>query len=212
MSASDSNNKNSLQDEHLHALIAKGNHEAYERLKKRYRLHTFTLCNDIINRYSNSGLLLHDLVAICYSVFPFVIKQFDPMYSSFFSFWKEATTHEVMDYVTDNSYLLNGSMFKGFMSVDDIYEDGHPYADYLCEMDEDRECARKVREIKTILTKYDNAFERQELALLNLVLEGYSLSELEHGEVMSKSNLYLTFKTAIEKLRKIMNRVKTNKR
>ena len=33
-----------ILDEHLHILITQGNHDAYQKLKRRYRYHSLTLC------------------------------------------------------------------------------------------------------------------------------------------------------------------------
>ena len=202
---------NTILDEHLHILIAQGNHEAYEHLKKRYHFHGIQLCRDILKQYDKSGISIPDLVIVCDSYFRSVVEKYDAELSSFYSFWKQTTSHQIMEYVTDNSYTADASTFSGSISIDQEFEDNHSFADLLCEIDDNKIKRKKIGEIKHLISKFEAHFIKQESALLNLVLDGYSIADLEHGGVMSKTALYLTFKNAIEKLQKILDVVR-NKR
>ena len=55
---------NNLLDDHLHILIAQGNHEAFEKLKKRYHYHAIHLCRDILRQYEKTGISAPDLVIV----------------------------------------------------------------------------------------------------------------------------------------------------
>ena len=202
---------NRLLDEHLHTLIAQGNHEALEKLKKRYFYHSLSLCHDLLKQYPKTGVSLEELMTVCDGLFVFVVEKFDPSLSSFFSFWKDTTIHRVMDYLIDNSYRIDSSGFNGNVSIDQELEDNHPLSDYICEKDDNRERKRKIFEIKSVIARNDDIFTKQETALLNLVLDGYTVAELEHSGVMSRSNLYLTFNNALTKLQKLVRKVKGNK-
>ena len=199
---------NTILDEHLHILIAQGNHEAFEYLKKRYHFHSIQLCRDILKQYDKSGIGIQDLVIVCDSFFRSVVEKYDAELSSFYSFWKQITSHQVMEYVTDNSYTADASTFSGSISIDQEFEDNHSFADLLCEIDDSRIKRKKIAEIKHVISKFESNFVKQESALLNLVLDGYSIAELEHSGVMSKTALYLTFKNAVEKLQKILDNVR----
>ena len=196
---------NTILDEHLHILVAQGNHEAFEKLKKRYHFHAIQLCRDILQQYEKTGVMASDLVNVCDSCFRSIVEKYDTELSSFYSFWKQIISHQVMEYLTDNSYTGDASSFNGSISLDQGFEDNHSFADLLCEIDDSKVKRKKIAEIKHILTKFELHFTKQEGALLNLILEGYSIADLEHGGVMSKSTLYLTFSTAIEKLQKIID-------
>ena len=117
----------------------------------------------------------------------------------------------MMDYLVDNSYKPDSTDINGNISLDQEFEDKHSISDYIHEVDEDREKKRKLFEIKNIIAQNDDVFTKQEAALLNLVLSGYTIADLEHGGVMSRSALYLTFKTATEKLQKLVRKAKGNK-
>ena len=54
-----------ILDEHLHILITQGNHDAYQKLKRRYRYHSLTLCRDILSQYSKTGVTMQELITIC---------------------------------------------------------------------------------------------------------------------------------------------------
>jgi len=202
---------NRILDEHLHTLVAQGNHEALERLKQRYHYHSLALCHDLLNNYQKTGVSVAELMAVCEGIFVHIVEKYDPSQSTFFSFWKENTMHRMMDYLVDNSYKPDSTDINGNISLDQEFEDKHSISDFIHEVDEDREKKRKLFEIKNIIAQNDDVFTKQEAALLNLVLSGYTIADLEHGGVMSRSALYLTFKTATEKLQKLVRKAKGNK-
>lgn len=109
---------NQILDEHLHSLIAQGNHEAFNKLRRRYHRHSVNLCSDIAYQYRDSGIEQNELIAVCEAVFPIVILKYNPSLSSFYTFWKETTNQELLNYVIDNSYDGGASMFKGVVSFD----------------------------------------------------------------------------------------------
>ena len=193
---------NRILDEHLHILIAQGNHEAYVRLKKCYHLHSLSLCSDILMQYPESGVARSELVTICDDYFPVVVAKFNPALSSFYSFWKEGTIKEIMDYMIDNSYGADAFSFRGSVSFNQENEkNGNDYSDILAEVDDNREKRRMMFEIRGLIARSSWLFSSQEKTLLILLLEGYSFKELEHNGVMSRSTLYLTFNIAIRKLK-----------
>ena len=197
-----------ILDEHLHTLVAQGNHEAYDKLKKRYHYHSLALCRDILKQYSKTGISIRELLTVCEDEFAFVVKKYDPSGSSFFTFWKEVTLHKVMDYLIDNSYMSDTAGFRNAISIDQEFDDKHTLSDYISEKDENRERKRQIFEIKNVIAKHDDVFLKQESALLNLILDGYTIADLEHSGVMSRSKLYLTFNSAVAKLRKLIKRIK----
>ena len=201
---------NRILDEHLHTLIAQGNHEALERLKRRYRYHSLALCHDLLNQYQKTGITVEELMAVCEGIFIFIVEKFDPSQSTFFSFWKENTMYRLMDYLVDNSYKPDSTDINGNISLDQDYEDRHPLAEYIHEKDDLREKKRKLFEIKNVIAQNDDVFTKQEVVLLNLILSGYTIADLEHSGVMSRSALYLTFKSGTDKLQKLIKRIKGN--
>ena len=202
---------NTILDDYLHILVAQGNHEAYERLKKRYHCHAIRLCKDILKQYEKTGVVTKDLVIVCDSGFRSIVEKYDAELSSFFSFWKQAASHQIMRYLEDNSYNADASSFKGSVSIDQEFDDNHSFADLLCEIDDSKIKRKKILDVKRIIAKNESIFTSQESAMLNLVLDGYSIGDLEHSGLMSRSGLYLTFNNAIEKLQKIINGLR-NKR
>ena len=202
---------NRILDEHLHILVAQGNHEAFEKLEKRYHFHGIYLCREILKQYEETGISVADLVMVCDSSFRSIVEKYDAGLSSFFSFWKQIAGHQLMEYLTNNSYTADASNFKGSLSIDQEFEDCRSFADLLCEIDDSKNKRKRIADIKRIISKHELHFTKQESAMLNLVLEGYSIPDLEHSGVMSRSSLYLTFNAAVEKLRKII-RVIRNKR
>ena len=203
---------NRILDEHLHTLVAQGNHEAFERFKRRYLNHSYALCHDLLKQYQKTGISVNELMSVCEGQFIFIVKKFDPSQSTFFSFWKEITIHRLMDYLIDNSYKTDSTEIGGNISLDQEFEDKHTLSDLISEQDdESREKKRKLFEIKNVIANNDDVFTKQEAALLNMILSGYTIADLEHGGVMSRSALYLTFKTATEKLQKLVRKIKGNK-
>ena len=201
---------NRILDEHLHILIAQGNHEAYQRLKKRYRFHALKLCRDILSQYSKSGITISDLLVVCDDCFPFAVGKFDSSLSSFFSFWKEMTTQTIMDYLVNNAYTADASEFSGAISMDQEFEDRHVFSDYIAENDDDLHKRKMIRDLRNIIAKNECSFSIKEYALLNLILDGYSIGDLEHTGLLSRSKIYLTFNSAVKKLKTIIDRTKTN--
>lgn len=198
---------NRILDEHLHILAAQGNHEAYERLKKCYHLHALSLCSDILLQYPESGISRNELVVVCDDYFPYVVLKFNPTLSSFYSFWKEGTIKEIMDYMIDNSYGANAITFRGFISLDqDNDKNGGDYYDVLGEEDNSREKRRMLFELRGLIARNSYLFSSQEKTILILVLDGYTFKELEHNGVMSRATIYLTFKSAVRKLKKCIEK------
>ena len=197
-------------DEQLHRLIAQGNHEAYGRLLKRYKFHTFNLCHDVLLQYSNTGVTIKELMTVCDCFFQNIIRKFDATLNSFFSFWKGMTLRRMIEYLIDNSYILEFDSPRMIMSIDEEFEDRHPAVDMICEKDDEISKRVYLFEIKNAFLKNIDSFSKQEGMVLRFVLDGYSLPELEHSGVMSLSTLYLTFKTATEKLQKLIKKLKTN--
>ena len=197
-----------ILDEHLHTLAAQGNHEAYDKLKKRYHYHSLALCRDILRQYPKTGINVRELVAVCENTFSFIVSKYDPEVSSFFTYWKEVLLREIMDYLIDNSYATNIEGLKSTISIDQEFDDKHTFSDYVCEKDDDREKKRKIFELKNVIARHDDVFLKQESTLLNLILDGYSIADLEHSGVMSRSKLYLTFNSAVRKLKKLVRRIK----
>ena len=202
---------NRILDEHLHILIAQGNHEAYERLKRRYHCHSLALCRDILKQYCKTGVSVNDLTAVCDGCFMNTVKKYDSSKNSFFSFWKEMATQKVMEYLVNNSYGATPDNFKLSVSLDQEIQEKHPLMDIISEVDDDFLKRKKIFEIKSVIYRNEALFTGQETALLNFVLDGYSLAELEHTGVMKRSTLYLTFNSAIEKLQMIMKTMRRNK-
>ncbi len=196
---------NTVLDDYLLILVAQGNHEAYERLKKRYHCHAIRICKDILKQYEKSGVTTKDLVIVCDSDFRSIVEKYDAELSSFFSFWKQSACHYVMRYLEDNSYNADASSFKGSVSIDQEFDDNHSFADLLCEIDDSKIKRKKIIDVKRIIARNESRFTQQESAMLNLILDGYSIPDLEHSGLMSRSSLYLTFNAAVEKLQKIIN-------
>lgn len=204
---------NRILDEHLHILIAQGNHEAYQRLKKCYHLHALSLCSDVLLQYPESGVSRNELMVICDDFFPRVVIKFNPALSSFYSFWKEITLKEIMDYMIDNSYGADAFMFRGHISFDQENDrNGSDYYDILAECNDNYEKRRIIFEIRGLIARNRLTFTSQEKALLILLLEGYSFRELEHNGAMSRASLYLTFNKAIRKLKKCIDEWQKNNR
>ena len=193
-----------ILDEHLHILIAQGNHEAYLRLTKSYKEFAEILARELLERYPGSGVLFSEVVAVCSHRFPYIVKKYDPQLCSFYTFWRETSEQAVIDYFIDNSYLATAKTFRGFLHYDEETDEKRLNYEHLAEGDEDYRIEKMVREIKRILSNYKNKFKSMEFTILLLTLDGYSLKELEHCGMMSRSNLYLTFTIACDKLKNIL--------
>lgn len=196
---------NQILDEHLYILVAQGNHEAFIKFSKRYHKHAVNLATELFRQYPNSGITRSELITVCESYFPIVLKKYITGISSFYTFWKESTLKEAMDYIIDNSYEGKAAVFRGAFSLDQNYDDKHLYGDFLAEKDDSKLYVKRVKEIKRILNKYDVFFTPIEKAIINLTLEGYSIVELEHSGLLKKSQLYLTYQSALGKLQSYMN-------
>lgn len=199
---------NTILDEHLHILIAQGNHEAYVKLVGRYRNHAAKLCHELLTQYEKTGVTVADLLAVCGDCFNSVVVKYDASVSSFYAFWKKITLHRLIDYLNINSYTAEAAVFNGDISIDQEFGDNHLYAEVLCERDDERFREKMIADIKRIVKKNSGFFKEKELIILNLSLEGYSLADLEHTGVISKSNLYITFNAAVQKLKELIVTIK----
>ena len=201
---------NRIVDEHLHSLIAQGNHEALLKLKKRYARSIVSLSYDLLDKFQNSGLIPSEVISVCEDYFDFVICKYDPQLSSFYFFWKEITTNYAMDYIEENSYKGDAKMFKGLFSLDDKFDDGHLYSDVISESDEETFKRKIKRELNNFIERFSNMFTKEEIILLSLTLDGYTLGEIEKIKFMSHSKIHLTFKSAIRKIRNLMKNLRIN--
>ena len=199
---------NRILDEHLHILVAQGNHEAYLRLKKRYNSYADALVHDFLDQYPDSGVSFGDLMAVCNSRFLFVVTKYDTQLCSFFTFWKEMCEQAMMDYYVDNSYFGNARAFRGCIHLDEELDERKVAGEMICERDDTYLTEKMKREMRRLLKKYKVHFTKQEFGLLHLLLEGYSIAELEHSKLLGRSHLYLTCKSACLKLHKIVMRRK----
>lgn len=198
-------------DEHLHNLIAQGNYEAYKRLAKRYQHHASCLCRGILKQYPKVIATHADLMTVCSDCFVGIVKKYDSQLSSFFSFWKEATMRHVMDYILDSLDSPNDSTVQTYLSLDDEFADHHPLSAYIYEKDDDNKRVF-VFEIENIIARHKNVFRPEEIAVITLILEGYTIKEIENCGFQKLSALYLTLKSAIRKLKRIYKKTHKNKR
>ena len=204
-------NQDRVLDEHLLNLVAQGNHDAFRELEKRYHKHSLHLVSQLLIQYPNTGLTKKELIAVCDSHFPFVIMKYNHLVpSSFLTFWKESTKNEVMDYLIENSYNGGAISFRGIISFNEANEDSLPYSEILAEKNDEKITNRQIFELRTQVYRFKSSFTDQEFAILNLVLVGYTFTELEHSEMISRSNIYLTFNNAAKKLEKLMKRDQEN--
>lgn len=188
---------NRILDEHLHILITQGCYEAFIELKKRYHKHAQILCVGLLNQYQKTGITKTELVSVCDNHFPFVLKKYVSGLSSFYNFWETCTKQVAMDYLIEFSYEAEGVFFSGLFSIErDLVN-----LELLQEKDTNKNLKRRVFEIRSVIAKYDLFFTEPEKALLNLVLSGYTISDLEKTGLYCKSTLYLTFNSAITKLK-----------
>ena len=97
-------------------------------------------------------------------------------------------------------------MFRGVVSFDQNYDERHLYSEFLAEKDYSVLFKKQVQDIRRIITKYEVFFTSMEKAIINLVLEGYSLVELEHTGLLKKTQLYLTYNSALDKLHSYMKK------
>lgn len=202
----------SILDEHLHILVTEGCHEALERLQKRYRFHAANLCRDLLNQYMRTGIRVRELMQLCDNSFLYIVRNYDSGLNSFFSYWKEYTLHKIMEYMINNSYITNLEAIQGLSLEDQEKENERRFSAFLLEKDDVRVKKRKAFEIKNFIFKHERSFSSQESTLLNFVLDGFSLRELEHVGLISRSKLYLTFNAAIDKLKNLIKQIRGNKK
>ena len=195
---------NRLLDEHLHILIAQGNHEAFLKLARRYRDYSVALTKETLETYTNTGVSFSDVMTVCSDHFIYVVKKYDASQCSFYAFWKESTSQAIMDYLIDNSYQANAKMFKGFINLDEDLGERKLFTEQLNEYDDNGYLEKAIREVRAIIKQNKDVFKKKEIAILHLILEGYSINELTHSGLLNRSALYLTFNNACEKLRKII--------
>ena len=195
---------NQILDEHLHILIAQGNHEAYNTLSKRYHIHASILVSELLKQYAYTGIPSSELISVCEAHFVFVISKYSPGRSSFYSFWKSSTSQHLMDYLVDHSYGADAYVFRGSISFDQKNDEMHSFSELIAEKGDERVVRRQIFEIKHTMHKFAAFFTSAEKTLLNLILDGYSLADFEHTGVLRKSQINLTYISAIEKLQKYM--------
>ena len=193
---------NQILDEHLHILIAQGNHEAFNRLRKRYHVHAVILVNEFLKRYDYTGVTSKELITVCEEHFLFVINKYIPGRSSFYTFWKQSTSQILMDYIIENSYEGEAFVFRGSISFDQKNDEMHSFSELIAERGDERVIKRLVFEIKHVLYKYQAFFSIAERTLINMILDGYSLADFVNSGILGKSQVNLTYKSAIEKLQK----------
>lgn len=201
---------NKILDEHLHILVAQGNHEAFDELIRRYHKHAINLSKEILFRFPNTGVSLNDLVAVSSAHFLYVLSKFVVGRSSFYSFWRESATQVIMDYLIENSYGAEAFVFCGSFSLDQSDLNQNLVGEFLNHTQEEKQIKKLVFETKTILYKYKAFFNDSEKMILNLVLQGFSLKEISSIGVLAKSQIYLTYKSAIIKLKNYIEKEKLN--
>lgn len=203
---------NRLVDEHLHSLIAQGNHQAFLQLKKRYQKNIYSLTFDLLGKFQNTGIQPKEIFALCEDYFDYAVRKYDPQLSSFYYFWKEITTNYALDYIKDNSYRGDALMFNGLFSLDDAFDDGHLFSDVIAESDEETFKRKLIYEVGDIIRRFSFMFTKEEIVLMSLALDGYTLVEMEKGNMMSRSEVYLTFKNALRKVKNLMKNLGINMR
>ena len=199
-----SQTKQRIPDEQLHSLTIKGIHEAFVELKKRYHKHSLILVNQLLTQYINTGISKKDLLTICEGHFSYVIRHYQKHLASFYSFWKETTLQTAMDYLIENSYGGAASSFYGSISLNQENDGRYQYEDVLSEKDTSKDVKKQVFEVKAVMAKYDAKFTVSEKAVLNLLLSGLTMTEIENTGLYGKTYIYLTFKSASEKLQKYL--------
>ncbi|NLZ15862.1 MAG: hypothetical protein GXY27_04230 [Erysipelotrichaceae bacterium] len=196
--------KDYLTDDYLHSLCAKNIPGAYEKFFRKYQMFSRKVVKQIQINYPNSGVSFEDLLAVCDSHFHIIVKKYDPNSGNFYSFWHTLIEREVMDYLMENSYKGKARVFAGVYTLDEEMDERQACYEYLREDDETHLTERQIKELKLFLKQNSSKFEANELLVLNLNLEGYSLSEIEATGVMKRSTIYLTYNKAVEKLRKLL--------
>lgn len=193
-----------ILDEHLHILIAQGSYDAFINLRKRYHKHAVQLATDLYQQYRYTGISFNELLAACEDYFPFTICKFVPGLSTFYCFWKSTTKLHLINYIIDFSYDGNGVPINDYISFDQKKDESHSFGELIGETNDQSVVKRKIFEIKHILHKYNLFFTTQEKALINCVLEGYSLMDFKRSGALGRSQISLTYKSAVNKLKKYM--------
>lgn len=201
-----------LLDEKLHLLVTRGVHEAFIELKKRYHRHAQTFCHELLNQYYNTGVTIKELVSTCDGNFPSILKRYVSGLSSFYTFWKESIQHVAIEYLYNNSYQGQASFFSGSLSLNQERDNRYCYDDVLSEKDPNPNIERLAHEVETILEKHGDEFNHTEKTLINLSLAGYTIKDFEETGLYKKSYLYLTFNSALEKLKKFQQSSNKNKK
>ena len=196
---------NRLLDEHLHILIAQGNHEAYLKLKERYLKHAEALSKEILEQYQGSGVIHSELVSICNHCFLYVVKKYDPQLCSFYTFWKSVVEQSIIDYFVDNSYLANARAFYGYLHFGEELDERKMVEERISENDTYLD-EKRLKELKKVIFKHKDEFKPREFMILNMYLQGYDVKDLEHTKLFSRSVLYLTFNSACNKLKSIIEK------
>ena len=205
------NSQDRLLDEHLHTLVAQGNHDALIELGKRYHKHSRHLVSQLLNEYPSTGITKRELNAVCDSHFHYIVIKFNAtLCSSFLTFWKESAKNAAMNYLIENSYNGGAFGFRGVISFNEANEDSLCYGEIIAEKDDERIDKKRIFEIRSHLYRYKNCFTDLEFGIVNLILSGYSYAELVHGNMMSRATIRLTFNKAMKKLKTLVNNSQQN--
>lgn len=199
---------NRILDEHLHVLTAQGNHDAYQLLVRRYQNYNKKLSYEILEKYPGTGISFDEIMVVCANHFNYVVRKYNPELCSFYSFWKGVMTKEIMDYIIKNSYNAGAKSFRGSLILDDENDERIAIGEVLKEEDEDSSIKEKIKIVMKALKENKETFKNKEFSILYLLLLGYEISDLEKAGIMKRSTLYLTFKNALNKLKKIIKNYK----
>lgn len=192
--------KNRVLDLHLHTLIAQGNHVAFLMLKKRYEKYSRIISRQALDKYKNSGVSFMDLFSVCIACFKEVLTKYDVQRMPLYDYWKEVTNQKIVDYLLSNSYTAKAKTFYGILNLDNEDDEKRINLELIRENDEEYIKEKSRREALRIISEHKEVFTRKEFFLLHYFFEGYTIQELEHGGVMSRSSLYATFDKAYNKL------------
>lgn len=203
--------KNRVLDLYLHSLIAQGNHLAFVMLKKRYEKYSRILCRDILQKYPNSGVNFLETFSVCMSCFKEVTTKYNPEKMPFYDYWQDVTSQRVVDYLLSNSYTARAKSFYGILNLDNEDDEKKLNLELIRENDIDYIKEKAHKEAIRILENNRESFSKKEFILLHYIFEGFTIQEMEHGGIMSRSSLYATFNTAYEKLTNIAKEERKDK-
>ena len=202
---------NRILDEHLLALIAQGNHDALRQLEIRYHKHSLHLAKELLLAYPNTGITKRELALVCDEHLPFLIAKFNPLlFNSFLTFWRRAVENVALLYIKDNSYNCGAVLFRGVISFDESADDSISYAERIAEKDDNQLIEKRTAEVRELVQHNKTLFTNEEFNLVILILDGYTFKELEHNGMMSRTVLYLTFKSASKKVRNLIKKREEN--